>query len=197
MEKVLNLNGLKRFKNLLKEDYDLGYTPIQQGGGKGQLSNKIYLGWSGSKLKAQVDISDMGNIALESWCNSAFATKILEVKNIGFSGVNGSNVTINNHYAKYFPSTGQVWIYADFTIKGLDLAAETYYSVAQIGSVYAPDYTIATSASMESRVINCDIIGKSAASAARMMRIRVNRALESKYSYRGYLNACYFIQQGL
>ncbi len=46
----------------------LGYTPIQQGTGVGQTSNAIKIGWSaGSKLKATVDSTDLGNIALESW----------------------------------------------------------------------------------------------------------------------------------
>ena len=47
------------------EDY-LGFTPVQQGGGAGQLSNKVYIGWSGSELKAQVDVSDRGAIAFKS-----------------------------------------------------------------------------------------------------------------------------------
>lgn len=41
------------------------FTPVQQGGGSGQLTNKIYIGWSaieGYVLKAQVDSTDMGAI---------------------------------------------------------------------------------------------------------------------------------------
>lgn len=41
----------------------LGFTPIQQGGGSGQNSNKIYIGWSSdSQLKVQVDTTDLGSI---------------------------------------------------------------------------------------------------------------------------------------
>ena len=40
----------------------LGFTPVQQGGGPGQLSNKIYVGWSGDALKGSVDGVDLGNI---------------------------------------------------------------------------------------------------------------------------------------
>lgn len=40
----------------------LGFTPVQQGGGAGQGTNKVYIGWSGSALKAQVDAADQGNI---------------------------------------------------------------------------------------------------------------------------------------
>ena len=38
----------------------LGFTPVQQGGGAGQGTNKIHFGWSGSRIKAQVDFSDQG-----------------------------------------------------------------------------------------------------------------------------------------
>ncbi|PWY50132.1 MULTISPECIES: hypothetical protein [Pseudomonas] len=41
----------------------LGYTPVRQGGGNGQTSNMVMLGWSdGSGLKAQVDATDLGAI---------------------------------------------------------------------------------------------------------------------------------------
>lgn len=42
----------------------LGFTPIQQGGGTGQESNKIYIGWAtdASGLKAQASALDLGNI---------------------------------------------------------------------------------------------------------------------------------------
>jgi hypothetical protein len=38
----------------------LGFTPVQQGGGTGQGSNKLYLGWSGSQLGLQVDSTNFG-----------------------------------------------------------------------------------------------------------------------------------------
>ena len=44
----------------------LGYVPVQQGGGTGQLGNKVYIGWDGSKLKAQVDALDLGRLLTES-----------------------------------------------------------------------------------------------------------------------------------
>lgn len=44
----------------------IGFTPVQQGGGSGQLGNKVYIGWDGGGLKAQVDASDRGRIAFES-----------------------------------------------------------------------------------------------------------------------------------
>jgi hypothetical protein len=39
----------------------LGYTPVQQGGGAGQTTNKLYIGWSASNLLLQVDATNFGN----------------------------------------------------------------------------------------------------------------------------------------
>jgi hypothetical protein len=41
---------------------NLGFTPVQQSGGAYQQSNKIYIGWDGSQLRAQVDSLDLGPI---------------------------------------------------------------------------------------------------------------------------------------
>jgi len=72
--KGTNTNQLATMEAIIQalEDYPvkLKFNPIQQGGGIDQLDNKIYLGWSNqAKLKAQVDKSDLGNIALETWVN--------------------------------------------------------------------------------------------------------------------------------
>lgn len=45
---------------------NLGFTPVQQGGGAGQERKKIYIGWSPSGLKAQADVLDLGNIVTTS-----------------------------------------------------------------------------------------------------------------------------------
>lgn len=45
---------------------NLGFTPVQQGGGAGQKGQKIYIGWSPSGLKAQADVLDLGNIVTTS-----------------------------------------------------------------------------------------------------------------------------------
>ena len=49
----------------LKQD-NLGYTPVQQGTGTGQLSNTVKIGWSSdNRLKASVDDTDLGNIVFD------------------------------------------------------------------------------------------------------------------------------------
>lgn len=44
---------------------NLGFTPVQQGGGSGQLTNKVYIGWTGSQLKGQVDAVDQGAFVMQ------------------------------------------------------------------------------------------------------------------------------------
>lgn len=50
----------------------LGFTPVQQGGGAGQLTNKVYIGHSSSGPKIQVDSSDFGDL----WYDVNGATKV-------------------------------------------------------------------------------------------------------------------------
>jgi hypothetical protein len=44
----------------------LGFTPVQQGGGVGQMVNTVKIGWSGTRLKATVDVSDQGNFVFDT-----------------------------------------------------------------------------------------------------------------------------------
>lgn len=54
----------------------LGYTPVQNGTGVGQLTNLVKIGWkTGSKLGATVDSTDIGNVAVESWVTSNFLSQ--------------------------------------------------------------------------------------------------------------------------
>ena len=52
--------------NVQSRQADLGFTPIQQGGGVGQSTNKLYIGWGNSTggIKFTVDGTDMGYAAL-------------------------------------------------------------------------------------------------------------------------------------
>ena len=52
--------------NAAKQD-NLGFTPVQQGTGVGQGTNVVKIGWSaGSRLKATVDATDLGNLVFDS-----------------------------------------------------------------------------------------------------------------------------------
>lgn len=74
--KFLTHDGLLYFWKKIKSYIDtglngkqnnLGYTPVQQGTGIGQVSNSVKIGWSdNSRLKATVDGTDLGNIVFDS-----------------------------------------------------------------------------------------------------------------------------------
>lgn len=52
--------------SLANKQNNLGFTPVQQGGGIGQLNNKIYIGWTNShQLKCTVDKTDLGAFVFE------------------------------------------------------------------------------------------------------------------------------------
>jgi hypothetical protein len=79
---------------------NLGFTPIQQGGGTEQGINKVYIGWAtdGSGLKAQVDNTNIGNIVTTAGgttkapsaalADNAWQTTI--VPNVAFVGRGGA-----------------------------------------------------------------------------------------------------------
>lgn len=80
----------------------LGFTPLQQGGGAGQGSNKVYIGWSSSSLYLQVDSTNFaatwpigisGNAATAT--NATYATT---AGNGGVTSVNGQTgaVTVSS-----------------------------------------------------------------------------------------------------
>lgn len=60
----------------------LGFTPVQQGGGNAQLTNKIYMGWDGSGTRLQVDASDQGRIAMQNQLSAvAFSGQWVDILN--------------------------------------------------------------------------------------------------------------------
>ena len=65
---VLSFNGRTGAVVLTSSDIttSFGYTPVQQGTGFGQLGNTVKLGWAGSRLKATVDSTDLGNIVFDT-----------------------------------------------------------------------------------------------------------------------------------
>ncbi|MDX5413412.1 MAG: hypothetical protein LPK02_10240 [Rhodobacterales bacterium] len=65
---VLTAADAAAARSAISAQGNLGFTPIQQGGGAGQGANKIYIGWdaAGGRLRAQVDASDIGRLALQS-----------------------------------------------------------------------------------------------------------------------------------
>lgn len=72
---------------LSKKQNSLGFTPVQQGGGTKQGTNKIYIGWDGTFLRAQVDKSDFGGLAFKSDID-ALKKSVVDGKQKLLDGVN-------------------------------------------------------------------------------------------------------------
>lgn len=70
---------------------NLGFTPVQQGGGAGQEGQKIYIGWSPSGLKAQAGVLDLGNIVT----TSAGCTKAPSAANADYATSAGRVIKTN------------------------------------------------------------------------------------------------------
>lgn len=63
----------------------VGFTPVEQGGGSGMLSNKIRIGWNGGQLAVQVDASSFG------------ATWPISIS--GYAATAGNATTLNGYTA--------------------------------------------------------------------------------------------------
>lgn len=71
-------NEFNTVKTLIgQKQANLGFTPVQQGGGSGQTSDKVYLGWNGSTVAVQVNSTNFGGI---TWL-SDFNTEKTKRKN--------------------------------------------------------------------------------------------------------------------
>ena len=82
---------------------NLGFTPVRQAGGSGQLSNTVYIGWSGSRLKAQVDATDLGNIVFDGRLSSYIATQQFGLKTGATAGNATGQVTYTVTKSGYTP----------------------------------------------------------------------------------------------
>ena len=83
-------------------DAALGFTPVQQGTGVGQLTNTVRIGWSTSGLKVTVDATDLGVFATQAFVLAnqggfasyvVSATSITATANSALMLVGGSNLT--------------------------------------------------------------------------------------------------------
>ncbi len=84
----------------------LGYTPVQQGGGAGQDTNKIYIGWDGTagKLKAQVDVTDKGNFVFEGSNPTFTGTPTVPTPGVGDNSTKIANTA--HVFRDYLAKTG-------------------------------------------------------------------------------------------
>lgn len=74
----------------------LGFTPIQQGGGKNQGTNKVYIGWTGNSLDVQVDNVNLGSILTSGKAIS----EVLPVSRGGTGALNVADARTNLGFYK-------------------------------------------------------------------------------------------------
>ncbi|UNM21702.1 phage tail protein [Pseudomonas sp. ArH3a] len=104
----------------------LGYTPVQQGGGIGQSTNKIYLGHTPNGVKLTVDTSDMGLI----WCANNFTPDAC--LKLGQNVPSGSNPSFMSNG---FPAIASIASGAGaFQVNGGDAASSAVMSFHRPGS---------------------------------------------------------------
>lgn len=87
----------------------LGFTPIQQGGGAGQGTNKVRIGWdpaANPHLRVQIDATDCGDLAyvsdlapyaLTSWTQANFATFAWTIANFIQPSAFGCSLSYNGY----------------------------------------------------------------------------------------------------
>lgn len=68
---------------------NLGFTPVQQGGGTNQLSNKIRIGWNGTQLLAQVDNTSLGAFCFGDLSSKADKAGLFSALTLVYAGAPG------------------------------------------------------------------------------------------------------------
>lgn len=77
----------------------INFTPVQQGGGSGQFTNKIYIGWTGTNLGLQIDTTTYGfvwPISISGNATSAAsATTAATASAVPWTGVTGRPTAVS------------------------------------------------------------------------------------------------------
>ncbi|MDV2988255.1 UNVERIFIED_CONTAM: hypothetical protein Q9R58_28600 [Methylobacteriaceae bacterium AG10] len=73
---------------------NLGFTPVEQGGGPYQGTNKVRLGWDGSALRVSVDGGDHERVLHRSWVNP-----VIDIR-LAYAGDLDNGWNINASYAE-------------------------------------------------------------------------------------------------
>jgi hypothetical protein len=105
------------------------FNPIQQGGGIGQNSttaNVIKVGWSGTRLKATVDTTDLGNVVFDTQLNAATGPLNTEITNL--------TNTFDAFVAKFLSSLGNSGYVKIPTTTGQELIIQWGFIGSDLGS---------------------------------------------------------------
>jgi hypothetical protein len=92
----------------------LGYTPVQQGTGIGQLANVVKLGWSGSRVKVTIDATDMGNVVFDGNLTTATVGYATAASSSSFytNGAGGENqigTALSGYNSAYLYNNTSAW----------------------------------------------------------------------------------------
>lgn len=120
---------------------NLGYTPVNQGGGTGQLTNIVYIGWNGSQLATQVDGTNFGATWPISIQGSAGDSALLDGFNTSYTPgvntipvrdaydrINSTSFVTNNTTNNQFYNDGEHTQIGQFTARVVN--ASTVYAQA-------------------------------------------------------------------
>ena len=93
----------------------LGFTPVQQSGGIYQQPNKVYIGWDGTALRAQVDGTDLGRFFNENTTAPVSDGRLAHAGDVAFATGPQSSI-----YEPYGGSviTGYSWVIITYPLVG-------------------------------------------------------------------------------
>lgn len=136
----------------------LGYTPIQQGGGAGQTSSKVYIGWLGAKLGVQVDATNFTDVwpinIIGAAGNAAAASGGY------FTASSGTSPRIEIHkpgYAAYMMSVDSVNRFLVSATNGAGVNTADLFAIRNDGTVDAINTINGKNLSLSVGVTSCNI----------------------------------------
>lgn len=153
---------------------DVSFSAVQQGGGIGQGTSKVYLGWStgldangNQRLKATINVTDIGNIVFDADLNSSLNSKQNTITGAATT-ITVSNLTASR--AVVSDASGKVAAASTTAVEigylsGVTSALQTQLNSKQ-ATLTGAATTIATANLTASRAVVSDASGKVAVSAA-------------------------------
>ncbi|KXV49735.1 hypothetical protein AD945_03655 [Gluconobacter albidus] len=86
----------------------VGFTPPQQGGGTNMANNKVYIGWTGSELIAQVDATPLGAVVFSMEDNNTYGARKL-----GYNHTSGIPVLLDSN-GSWHALAEQDWVQGQY-----------------------------------------------------------------------------------
>lgn len=131
---------------------DLGFTPVQQGGGTNMGTNKVYIGWRSDSqgIQTQVDVTDTGRIVTNLTGTALAATRIDAP---GATPLYACRAWVN------FNGTGTVAIRAAGNVTSITDVAVGQYAVNFTTAMPDTNYAVVTGTANDSTATNFGYAG--------------------------------------